>query len=457
MVNHGRVVVQGLQCKGFGEVIRVVKNRGCERSEMGKMGLGFRRGVCFGVGALLLLLGSWWFYKAIKRRNNRKRKQKFFKRNGGLLLQQQLSSDVGSVEKTRLFDSKELEKATDNFNDDRILGKGGQGTVYKGMLSDGRIVAVKKSKIVNESNVGQFINEVFILSQIVQRNVVKLLGCCLETEVPLLVYEFISNGTLLQHIQDPNEELFPMSWETRVRIAAEVAGALSYLHNAASVPIYHRDVKSANILLDDKYRAKVSDFGTSRSIAIDQTHLTTIVQGTFGYLDPEYFHSSQFTDKSDVYSFGVVIVELLTGQKAISAARLEEGRNLATYFVQAMEENRVAEILDPRILKEEGRRGRDQEMVAVAQLARRCLNFSGKKRPTMKEVAVELEGIRIAQLQENATVTAIEKDYEEAEYIDDDLVEARGWGAISISTRTSFDGGSTASSSFDRPLLYNKP
>ncbi|KAL6992965.1 non-specific serine,threonine protein kinase [Sarracenia purpurea var. burkii] len=405
--------------------------------------------VCIAIGAVLLLRGPGWFYKAIKKRNNRKRKQKFFKRNGGLLLQQQLSSDEGSVEKTRLFDSKELEKATDNFNDDRILGQGGQGTVYKGMLSDGRIVAVKKSKIVNEANVGQFINEVFILSQIVQRNVVKLLGCCLETEVPLLVYEFISNGTLLHHIQDPNDELFPMSWETRVRIAAEVAGALSYLHNTGSVPIYHRDVKSANILLDDKYRAKVSDFGTSRSIAIDQTHLTTLVQGTFGYLDPEYFQSGQFTDKSDVYSFGVVIVELLTGQKAISAARSEEGRSLATYFVQAMEENRVADILDPRILKEEGRQGRDQEMVAVAQLARRCLNLSGKKRPTMKEVAVVLEGIRIAQLGGNATATAIEKDSEEAEYVDDDLVEARGWGAMSTSTRTSCDGGSTASSSFD--------
>ncbi|KAL6992835.1 non-specific serine,threonine protein kinase [Sarracenia purpurea var. burkii] len=325
--------------------------------------LGGCPGVCSGVGALSLLVGTWWFYKAIKRRNNRKRKQKFFKRNGGLLLQQQLSSDVGSVEKTRLFDSKELEKATDNFNDDRILGQGGQGTVYKGMLSDGRIVAVKKSKIVNEANVGQFINEVFILSQIVQRNVVKLLGCCLETEVPLLVYEFISNGTLLQHIQDPNDELFPMSWETRVRIAAEVD-----------------------------------------------------------------FQSGQFTDKSDVYSFGVVIIELLTGQKAISTVRSEEGRSLATYFVQVMEENRVAEILDPRILKEEWRRGRDQEMVAVAQLARRCLNLSGKKRPTMREVAVELEGIRIAQLPQNATATAIEKDSEEAEYVDDDLVEAWGWG-----------------------------
>ncbi|KAL8156499.1 hypothetical protein AgCh_001554 [Apium graveolens] len=133
----------------------------------------------------------------------------------------------------------------------------------------------------------------------------------------------------------------------RVRVATEVAGALSYLHSAASIPIYHRDIKSTNILLDEKYRAKVADFGTSRKISIDQTHLTTRVQGTFGYLDPEYFRSSQFTDKSDVYSFGVVLVELLTGQKPILAPRPDdEGRSLVTHFVLAMEEERILDILD---------------------------------------------------------------------------------------------------------------
>jgi serine/threonine protein kinase len=131
-----------------------------------------------------------------------------------------------------------------------------------------------------------------------------------------------------------------------LRIATEVAGALFYLHSAASSPIYHRDIKTTNILLDDKYRAKVADFGTARSITVDQTHLTTVVQGTFGYLNREYFQSSQFTEKSDVYSFGVVLVELLTGEKAISSTRAQESRSLATYFIHSMEENNLFDILD---------------------------------------------------------------------------------------------------------------
>ncbi|GMN26131.1 hypothetical protein TIFTF001_051492, partial [Ficus carica] len=142
-----------------------------------------------GFGAVLLLLGSWGLFKLVKKRRKIQRKKKFFKRNGGLLLEQQLSSGEANVEKTKLFNSKELERATDRFNIDRVLGEGGQGTVYKGMLTDGKIVAIKKSKIDDEGKIIEFIIEVVILSQINHRNVVKLLGCCLETEVPLLVYE----------------------------------------------------------------------------------------------------------------------------------------------------------------------------------------------------------------------------------------------------------------------------
>jgi serine/threonine protein kinase len=349
----------------------------------------------------------------IKKRTKIRQKKKFFKRNGGLLLKLQLSSHETNVEHTKLFDSKDLEKATDRFNVNRILGQGGQGTVYKGMLADGRIVAVKKSKVIDEGKLEEFINEVVILSQINHRNVVKLIGCCLETEVPLLVYEYIPNGTLFQYVNGQVEE-FPLTWDMRLRIATEVAGALFYLHSVASRPIYHRDIKSANILLDDKYRAKVADFGTSRTIAIDQTHLTTLVHGTFGYLDPEYFQSSQFTEKSDVYSFGVVLAELLTGEKAISSTRTQESRSLATNFIQSIEENNLLSIIDSRVLKE----GKKEDISAVANLAKRCLNLNGKKRPTMKEVTKELEAIQTLEKAPN-----LQQNYEELEYVPAEMYE----------------------------------
>ncbi|XP_012483665.2 wall-associated receptor kinase-like 6 [Gossypium raimondii] len=342
------------------------------------------------IGTLFLILATWSMYKVLKRKQNIILKKKYFKK----LLQQHLPSNEGNVEKLTLFTSKEMEKATDHYNKNRILGQGGQGTVYKGMLIDGSIVAIKKSKMVegkkfDEKKVEQFINEVIILSQINHRNVVKLLGRCLEAEVPLLVYEFIPNGTLYDLIHNQNEGL-PLTWEMRLRIAIEIANALFYLHSAASAPIYHRDIKSSNILLDEKYRAKVSDFGTSRSVALEQTHLTTRVQGTFGYMDPEYFRSSQFTEKSDVYSFGVVLTELLTGQKPISVQQSESVRSLVSYFLHSMQENSLFNILDPMVVKD----GSEKEIIVVALLAKRCLHFNGKKRPTMKQVAMELELIK---------------------------------------------------------------
>ncbi|KAL1181054.1 hypothetical protein V6Z11_A02G021700 [Gossypium hirsutum] len=400
--------------------------------------------VCQGCGAsigtIFVLLGAWQSHKLLQRRNNTKLKQKYFKRNGGLLLQQQLSNNEGKVEKIKVFTSKELEKATDYYNENllelsatnsknRILGQDGQGTVYKGILTDGNIVAIKKSKLVEEKvldhkKLKQFINEVINLSQINHRNVVKLLGCCLETKIPLLVYQFIPNGTLYDLLHRPNEE-FPLTWEIRLRIAIEIANALSYLHSAASVPIYHRDIKSSNILLDDKYKAKVSDFGTSISIALEQTHVTTRVQGTFGYLDPEYFRSNQFTEKSDVYSFGVVLVELITGQKPISSSESEEVvRSLANFFLLSMEENALLNVVDPLVMNANAK----EEIVAVAKLAKRCLNLNGKKRPTMKQVAMELEQIRSL---EEANVTE-QSTYEDSDI--DDMTEASDIASCSTSS-----------------------
>ncbi|KAI4356389.1 hypothetical protein L6164_000416 [Bauhinia variegata] len=347
-------------------------------------------GLGISLGSVSLLIVGWWLYKIIKKRREKKLKEKYFQQNGGLLLQQKLSSSPEfNVDIIKLFKLEDLEKATDHFNADRVLGKGGQGTVYKGMLADGKIVAVKKLKV--HGNVEDFINEIVILAQINHRNVVKLLGCCLEAEFPLLVYEFIPNGTLFYHLHEENEEL-PMTWDMRLRIAVEVAGALFYLHSAASQPIYHRDIKSTNILLDEKYRAKVADFGASRLMSnIEVTHVTTRVHGTFGYLDPGYYYTGQLTEKSDVYSFGVVLIELLTGQKAVSSIGSDGyAKSLASYFRTCMDDNCLFDILDENVMKE----GDKEHIMVIAKLANRCLNLNGKERPTMREVTIELVGIQ---------------------------------------------------------------
>ncbi|CBI39370.3 unnamed protein product, partial [Vitis vinifera] len=264
----------------------------------------------------------------------------------------------------------ELNKATKNYDESNIIGGGGFGTVYKGTLTDGRI----KSKMVERIQGKDFINEVGILSQINHRHVIQLLGCCLETRVPLLVYELINNGTLSDHIHDENKASAIM-WETRLRIAIQTAEALYYLHSVASSPIVHRDVKSTNILLDEEYNAKMCDFGASRLVPLDQNQLSTAVQGTPGYLDPE------------------------------SLQTYREQRILTMFFLFALKDDSLFQVLEDCIVNN----GNHMQILKVAQLAKRCLSIKGEDRPTMKEVLLELEMIRM--IGENAEQNPEENTY----------------------------------------------
>ncbi|VAI41751.1 unnamed protein product [Triticum turgidum subsp. durum] len=256
--------------------------------------------------AVLLLICIFALLIECQKRKLVKEKQLFFQQNGGLLLYDQIRSK--QVDTVRIFTREELENATNNFDSSRELGRGGHGTVYKGILKDGRVVAIKRSKVMNMDQKDEFAQEMVILSQINHRNVVKLLGCCLEVEVPMLVYECIPNGTLFELMHGKNRR-FPVSLDTRLRIAQESAEALAYLHSSASPPIVHGDVKSPNILLGANCAAKVTDFGASRMLPTDEIQFMTMVQGTIGYLDPEYLQERQLTEKSDVYSLMALDLE----------------------------------------------------------------------------------------------------------------------------------------------------
>nr|XP_034588342.1 putative wall-associated receptor kinase-like 16 [Setaria viridis]TKW28703.1 hypothetical protein SEVIR_3G345900v2 [Setaria viridis] len=347
-----------------------------------------------GISIAVVLLGTGisFAYTIRAKRRLAAIKRLHFKQHGGYLLFEEMKSRQGQGHSFTLFTKEELEDATNKFDERYVLGRGGNGTVYRGNLKDGRVVAIKRCRVADdERQRREFGKEMLILSQVNHRNIVKIYGCCLEVEVPMLVYQFIPNGTLYELIhRDGDGDGTPPSFPVRLKIAHEAAEGLAYLHSMASPPIIHGDVKSPNILLDDNYTVKVSDFGGSVLAATDNSHLVTLVQGTRGYLDPEYMQTCRLTDKSDVYSFGVVLLELLTRRNALTMAAPEEERSLAAHFLSSMRDGKLDGLLDTWIKDEV--RGDVIEMVAT--LAKRCLEMSGEKRPSMLEVAEELDRIR---------------------------------------------------------------
>ncbi|KAM7529795.1 hypothetical protein LguiB_033205 [Lonicera macranthoides] len=291
----------------------------------------------------------------------------------------------------QVFSYAELEEATENFDSSRELGDGGFGTVYYAKLNDGREVAVKRLYENNFKRVEQFMNEVEILTRLHHQYLVKLYGCTSKrSRELLLVYEYIPNGTVADHLHGKRANSGLLSWPVRLKIAIETADALAYLHAS---DIIHRDVKTNNILLDDGFCVKVADFGLSRLFPNDATHVSTAPQGTPGYVDPEYYQCYQLTDKSDVYSFGVVLIELISSLQAVDTNRHRHDINLANMAISKIQNHTLDELVDAGLgFKTDGSVRRMTTL--VAELAFRCLQQEKDMRPSMKEVLDTLRGIQ---------------------------------------------------------------
>ncbi|KAI5394747.1 receptor protein kinase TMK1 [Lathyrus oleraceus] len=295
------------------------------------------------------------------------------------------SSSVQNVEAGNMVISIQvLREVTNNFSEKNILGKGGFGTVYKGELDDGTKIAVKRmqSDMVGDKGLNEFKSEIAVLTKVRHRHLVALLGYCLEDNEKLLVYEYMPQGTLSQHLFDWKDDgLKPLEWKRRLSIALDVARGVEYLHGLAQQIFIHRDLKPSNILLGDDMRAKVSDFGLVRLAPEGQASFETRLAGTFGYLAPEYAVTGRVTTKVDVYSYGVILMEIITGRRAIDNSQPDENIHLVTWFRRMqLNKDSFEKIIDPAMdIDEEGL----ESFRTIAGLASHCCAREPHQRPDM--------------------------------------------------------------------------
>lgn len=307
-----------------------------------------------------------------------------------------LIAALHNTDRATLMPLKKLRKATSDFSDTCQIGQGGFGKVYRGVMDHNGVnttVAIKKSLRSGSQEAKQeFLNEVRLLSNMNHRYLVRLLACCLENNVSLLVFEYVPNGTLLEHLRGRKGQ-FPLSWTQRLHIAVQTADALNYLHTTAVPTIYHGDVKSANILLDHNLHAKVADFGISRLVPHEATHVSMpVLQGTKGYIPAEYCQTFRLTAKVDVYAFGVVLLELISAQPALDISR-DEDPSLATLAVPLITRGDLRDILDPSIALTFSSEAGNESIWSVARLAAACLAFDAADRPSMRKVLGQLQDL----------------------------------------------------------------
>ena len=306
----------------------------------------------------------------------------------------------------RRFSLAEIKKATNDFDADLVIGDTGFGTIYEGFIDDCTIkVAIKKPKITDQYFQEKFGAEVVLLCQLRHHNLVNLIGYCIDEPNTILVYEFMANGSLLKHLSRDQDN--PLPWKRRLEICIGVARGLHYLHTGVKHLIINRDLKSSNILLDKNWEAKLSDFGACKigppSLSKALIKIDSLVQGTLGYMDPAYLHTSQPTDKSDVYNFGVVLFEVLYARRLLDFGVEEEQRNLVVWALKCVEDGTINERIDPYL---KGKIAPECFKIYM-NIATSCLRVDDMERPTIGEVEVGLE--HALELKECADA-AIRKD-----------------------------------------------
>ncbi|XP_074280960.1 proline-rich receptor-like protein kinase PERK15 isoform X2 [Silene latifolia] len=347
------------------------------------------------------------------------------------------------------FSYDELAVATNNFSEANILGQGGFGYVHKGILPNGKEVAVKSLKAGSGQGEREFQAEVEIISRVHHRHLVSLVGYCITGSHRLLVYEFVPNSTLEFHLHGKGQPT--MDWPTRLKIALGSAKGLAYLHEDCHPKIIHRDIKAANILLTDKFEAMVADFGLAKFTSDANTHVSTRVMGTFGYLAPEYAASGKLTDKSDVFSFGVMLLELITGRRPVDPAYTYMDDSLVDWarplLARSLEENNFDALVDPRLQDNYN----PSEMARMVASASACVRHSARRRPPMSKVVRALEGeVSLSDLSEGVRPghssvynSQGSSDYDSGQY-KEDMKKFRQMALASQEQGSSEYGGTTS-------------